>query len=95
MATQLFRLDQWVKSQQGVAVPGAQVFVCTQPANIVFPPTPLAAIYSDSAGLVPVQQPLLTDGFGHTKFYALSGLYTVIVALSGVIQQIYQDQLCG
>jgi len=95
MATQFFRNDGWVKSQQGVAVPGAQIYVCSQPANSTVPPTPLAAIYSDNAGLSPITQPIITDGFGHYDFYALSGLYTVIVALGGTIQQTYTDQLVG
>jgi hypothetical protein len=71
------------------------VFVCTQPANVVFPPTPLAAIYSDPNGLVPITQPLITDGFGHAYFYALPGLYTVIIANGGIIQQTYPDQSLG
>jgi hypothetical protein len=91
-----YRYDTWVKSSIGPAVPGAQIWVCTQPANTAtVPPSPLAAIYSDSGGLVPIVQPLLTDGFGHADFYTLPGLYTVIVALGGVIQAIYPDQSIG
>lgn len=95
-ANTFFRYDTWVKSATGPAVAGAQVFVCTQPANTaLFPPTPLAAIYSDSGGLVPITQPIITDGFGHANFYALPGLYTVVIALNGVIQQVYPDQSLG
>lgn len=95
-ANVFFRYDTWVKSATGPAVPGAQIYVCTQPSNSsVVPPTPLAATFSDSGGLVPITQPLLTDGFGHADFYALPGLYTVIVALGGVIQQVYIDQSLG
>lgn len=95
-ANVFFRYDTWVKSAIGPAVPGAQVYVCTQPANTAAaPPSPLAAIYSDSGGLVPITQPIITDGFGHANFYALPGLYTVVVALNGVIQQVYPDQSLG
>lgn len=90
-----FRADGWVKNTQGAAVPGAQVYVCLQPVNQKVPPSPLALIYSDSAGLVPITQPILTDGFGHYNFYALSGVYTILVIFGGVIQQAYADQLVG
>ena len=88
-------MDGWVKSTLGAAIPGAQVYVCAQPANVQVPPTPLALIYADSAGLFPIAQPIITDGFGHYNFYALSGTYTVLVALAGVVQQVYTDQLVG
>jgi hypothetical protein len=100
-----FRSDGWVKSAIGPAVPGAQVFVCTQPANTTKPvpprnsppitnwtPTPLATIYSDAAGLEPITQPIVTDGFGHYDFYALPGVYTIVVMLNGNVQQVYGDQ---
>lgn len=91
-----FRYDTWVKTTLGPAVPGAQVYVCTQPANVASaPPSPLALIYSDPLGLVPITQPIITDGFGHANFYALPGLYTVVIAFGGLIQQVYPDQSLG
>lgn len=97
-----FRRDDFVKSTIGPAISGAQVFVCTQPANIptslsaaVPTPTPLANIYSDPNGLVPITQPILTDGFGHSDFYVLPGTYTIVVYLSGKLQQSYPDQTIG
>jgi hypothetical protein len=91
-----FRSDGWVKTAQGPAVPGAQIWVCTQPANVTTaPPSPLALIYSDPNGLVPIQAPIISDGFGHYDFYVLAGLYTVVVALGGTIQQVYPDQSLG
>lgn len=93
---QIFRTDGWVKSATGPAVPGAQIYLCTQPANTdAAPPTPLATIYSDPQGLVPITQPILTDGFGHYDFYTRGGLYTLVVAFGGVIQQVYPDQSVG
>ena len=57
--TNYFRMDGWVKSAQGPAIPGAQIYVCTQPANTVaLPPSPLANIFADVNGLVPITQPI-------------------------------------
>jgi hypothetical protein len=95
MAT-LFRADGWVKSVLGPAIAGAKVYVCTQPANTAFvPPSPLANVFSDVLGAAPIVQPILTDGFGHYNFYALSGFYTVVVSNVGKIQQVYSDQTVG
>jgi hypothetical protein len=59
------------------------------------PPSPLAAIFSDPFGLVPISQPIITDGFGHYDFYTTPGVYTVVVGLGGVTQQVYPDQSVG
>ena len=90
-----FRSDGWVKSAVGPAVSGAQVWFVQQPANLTVPPTPLALIYSDVNGLVPITQPILTDNFGHYDFYTLAGIYTLIVGLNGQISQVYPDQNIG
>jgi hypothetical protein len=37
----------------------------------------------------------MTDGFGHYDFYTLPGLYTLVVAYGGQIQQVYPDQSIG
>ena len=96
MSTNYFRFDGWVKSAQGPAVPGAQIYVCTQPANATaLPPTPLANVFSDVNGLVPITQPILTDGFGHFDFYAAAAVYTIVVGLGGIVQQVYPDQSIG
>lgn len=94
--TNVFRTDGWIKTVQGPAVPGAQIYVCLQPANSTsLPPTPLANIFSDVNGLVPLAQPIITDGFGHYAFYAAAGVYTIIVANGGIVQQVYPDQSVG
>lgn len=91
-----FRSDGWVKSALGPAVPGSQIYVCLQPANIAtLPPSPLANIFSDPNGLVPLPQPVITDGFGHYDFYMQAGVYTLVVGLGGIIQQVYPDQSSG
>jgi hypothetical protein len=59
------------------------------------PPSPLADIFSDINGLIPITQPIITDGFGHYDFYVAAGLYTLVVALGGVVQQVYPDQSVG
>lgn len=92
----VFRRDEFVRSVQGQSVPGSQVFVLTQPANVAsYPPTPLASIYSDAAGTIPITQPMITDGFGHCDFYVAVGTYTIVVANNSIIQQVYTDQLIG
>lgn len=95
MAT-FFRTDGWVKSVLGQAIAGALVYVCTQPANTAFvPPSPLASIFSDPSGLIPIVGAMTTDGFGHYFYYARSGFYTEVVANQGKVQQVYPDQTVG
>jgi hypothetical protein len=96
MAT-FFRKDGWIKSAIGPAVPGAQIYVCApQPTNVdAVPPSPLTNIFADSFGLVPITQPIITDGFGHYFYYSEAKLATEVVALGGVIQQVYIDQTIG
>lgn len=92
----IFRSDGWVKSVQGQAIAGAQVYVCTQPADVTFvPPEPLASVFSDPAGLSSITQPIVTDGFGHYDFYVGFGTYTVVIVTGGKVQQVYPDQTIG
>ncbi len=60
-----------------------------------FPHLRQPPIYSDPNGLVPITQPILTDGFGHYDFYVLPGTYTVVVGLNGQVSQVYPDQSIG
>jgi hypothetical protein len=91
----LYRSDLWVKSALGQAISGASVYVCGQPCDPTWVPhTPLASIFSDVNGLVPITN-CVTDGMGHTFYYALSGFYTVVVVNGGKVQQVYQDQMVG
>lgn len=95
MAT-YFRSDGWVKSALGQAVSGAQVYVCSQPADVTFvPPLPQVPLFADAAGATPLAQPIFTDGFGHYDFYVPYGTYTVVIVNGGNIQQIYPDQTVG
>ena len=89
------RFDSWIRSTIGPAAAGAQVFICTQPAVVSTNPTPQAQLYSDSAGLVPITQPLVADGFGHVYCYIASGSYTVVVVYSGSLVLSYPDQAIG
>jgi hypothetical protein len=97
MATNYFRADGWVKSANGQAIAGAQIYVCSpQPANIgTVPPSPLATIYSDPLGADPITQPIIADGFGHYDFYALPMLYTLVIVNTGIEQVYYPDQSLG
>ena len=91
-----FRNDGWVKSPLGQAIAGAQIYVCSQPADVAFlPPMPEVQLYADPAGVTPLAQPVITDGFGHYDFYVPYGTYTVVVVNGGNIQQVYPDQTIG
>ena len=95
MAT-FFRSDGWVKSVIGQAVAGAQIYVCSQPADISFvPPLPQVALFADASGVTTLAQPVITDGFGHYDFYVPYGTYTVVIVNGGKIQQVYADQTIG
>lgn len=89
------RFDMWVRSTVGPAAAGAQVFLCTQPATVSTNPTPQAQLYSDNAGLVPISQPLVADGFGHVDCYVAAGAYTVVVVYGGSLVLSYPDQAIG
>ena len=97
----LYRFDGWVKSALGPALAGVDVYVCLQPANIPTglssatpTPTPLAPVFADVNGLVPIVQPLQTDGFGHYSCYAANGVrYTISVYNSNTLQNSYVDQV--
>jgi hypothetical protein len=88
------RRDDWFKNPLGLALAGAQLYVCTQPASTgSVPPSPLATIYSSSAGGTPITQPVIADGFGHTFFYGdQSQLYTLVWVYSGAIAGVLIDQ---
>ena len=91
-----WRIDEFVKAANGYAIANGQVFFCTQPANTVaFPPSPLAQLYADPFGLTPISQPLVADGYGFVSAYVAAGTYTMVVALSNVIQNVYADQSYG
>jgi hypothetical protein len=87
------RQDFTLITALGTAVSGASIWVCSQPANTgTLPPSPLANIYSDSAGANPITQPLQTNGFGQADAYMAPGVYT-FVYFSDVTQElVYIDQ---
>lgn len=90
------RDDRYVTDGLGRALSGAQVYYLTQPANTTtVPPTPLATVYSDETGTVPLANPVITDGFGHSFAYLNNAnQYTVYIAhpLFGVSPIILPDQ---
>ncbi|MGA3200610.1 MAG: hypothetical protein ABSD89_14580, partial [Halobacteriota archaeon] len=91
-----WRINEWCKASNGYAMANAQVFFLAQPANTsAFPPTPQVQLYSDPFGLTPISQPLVADGYGFVSAYVAAGTYTMVVALSNVIQNVYADQSYG
>jgi hypothetical protein len=96
MAVIYFRKDGWVKSVLGQAIAGASVYVCYQPADTAWvPPLPQIPLYSDANGVGILAQPVITDGFGHYSYYAITGLYTEVIVNGGKVQQVYKDQMAG
>ena len=91
MAT-LARYDTWVRSAVGPAAAGAQVFICGQPCAVSTTPTPQVQLYADNAGVTPIAQPLIADGFGHAFCYVASGTYTIVVVYGGSLVLSYVDQ---
>ena len=81
----------------GQAIPGVEVYVCTQPLTSgpgVIPPTPLATLYADAAGATPLANPVITDGNGNGFFYTATGTYTVVYfdPFNRIVTQFFPDQ---
>ncbi len=104
--TNFYRIDGWVKTSLGPAVAGAQIWVLSQPANVVAPtpaprttpipfsPNPTINIFSDQ-GITPITQPVVTDGQGHYDFYISPQIFTLAVYYGGKLQVFYPDQSAG
>jgi hypothetical protein len=76
-------------------VSGGLVYVYTQPTVGITPPswngtafvggtwsssaTPLATIYADNQGTIPLPNPFPLDGNGNGWIYAVGGLYTIVI----------------
>jgi hypothetical protein len=74
----LTRVQNIVLDSVSRPVPGASVAVLTQPAvTSTQPGSPLASIFQDSAGLIPMTNPTTTDGLGNYDFYVAAGVYTL------------------
>lgn len=74
----MWRFNGTVQTALGQAVAGAQIYICTQPADTsTVPPSPLATIGSDSGG-TPLDNPVTVDGNGNFFFYADAGIYTLV-----------------
>ena len=94
------RDDRFLTDALGRDLAGAQVFYLSQPASVPVdpPPSPLLPIWADIGGTIPIVQPLLTDGFGHTIAYLTEGvLFTIAMyhPLFGVNPVILRDQKLG
>jgi hypothetical protein len=108
-ASSVFKLENWTKNTLGHAIPGAQIWICSQPANTQKPippprtapskvpwfPNPVAVAWANSAATVPVTFPLISNGLGYCEAYLLPGVYTVVVSYGGKVQQVFEDQEVG
>lgn len=95
-APNFWRIDWTAQTAYGLALAGAQVFVCTQPAvTTAVPPTPLASLFTDSTGATPLANPLVCNGFGQASGYVSAGTYTVVVVNNGLIVGVFPDQSFG
>lgn len=84
-----------VADTQGRALSGATVWLCSQPATVANPPSPLATIAINTSGTTG-PNPITTNGYGQAVAYLDSGtLYTVVVfhELTGLLA--YYDQWVG
>ena len=94
-----FRLDGSLNDPgSGAALQGIEIYVLTQPADTTdFPPSPLANLYTDSTGMTPLANPVISDGSGNYFFYADGGFYTLYVydPYGRVDTEIFPDQEVG
>ena len=67
---------------KGNAVKGATVQVNTYPAGA------LATIYSDSAGLSPIPNPMVTDDTSYFEYYAANGHYSWVITTNEGVKTI-------
>jgi hypothetical protein len=89
------RFDGTIENAVGYAIAGAQVFVCTQPASTgSIPPSPLASLFSDNLGTIPLANPVTSDGDGNFFFYVAPGVYTFVYfdPFNRIPTQIFADQ---
>jgi hypothetical protein len=94
----LFRRDFVLQDRQGLALGGAVVYVCNQPAVYgMFPtilPAPLATVYQDSAGTIGLSS-IVLDGQGNGSYYAPIGSYTEIYTYHNKVVKVLPDQNVG
>jgi hypothetical protein len=89
-----FRSDQWITDALGNALAGVDVYYCSQPASTgSIPPSPLVPLYLDSAGVTPINNPVITDGFGHSVAYLGIGTYTIVIASPNIVTRVLLDQV--
>jgi hypothetical protein len=90
------RRDEWVQDPMGNGVSGVFVYVCSQPANTTTnPPSPLVALFSDSAGQNPIKNPQQTDAYGHCFYHVEAGTYTIVYYSPQIagLQVVLTDQI--
>jgi hypothetical protein len=93
----LARIDGSVFDNVPRPVPGASIAVLTQPANTSTQPgSPLASIFADVNGSVPLANPFNADGSGNYFFYVAAGTYTIQIYGGTLASQVVlADQSAG
>jgi hypothetical protein len=93
----LARIDGSVFDNVPRPVPGASIAVLTQPANTSTQPgSPLASIFADVNGSVPLANPFNVDGSGNYFFYVAAGTYTIQIYGGTLASQVVlADQSAG
>jgi len=81
-----YRRDEWVTDALGNAISGADVYVYVN--NTTSP----QQLYADSAGVTPLAQPVITDGYGHAAYYVAPGTYTVVYSSPQITTVTLPDQ---
>lgn len=87
------------RNAMGLAIPAAQVYVCTQTATVALtatpPCSPEATVYSDPAMTHAITQPVLTNGNGAYVYYATAGTVVTEVLTGAQINAQSQTVVVG
>ena len=90
----VYRRDEVVTDTQGHPISGAQVWVCTHPADTTTqPPSPLKQLYGHPLGTNEITQPIDTDQDGRAFYYVEPGIYTVVIGGPYIGQVTLRDQI--
>src|SRR5690348_12977607 len=97
----LFSSQDFVTDAQGNAIPAAQVYYLLNQSGSTTSTVDLTqtiTLWSDPSAAIPVDNPVVTDGFGRANTgyvnispYMSQGNYTIAFVVGGVVQQVFND----